>query len=394
MLEQLSKKDLHTLTTLQISSIISGNEINVLVNVLKSATNLDDLELKIKDSSSDDVKCLVDQMKQISGLRKLTLHCSSPASSIKVLLSGLIDIAASISLRLLFKEVDAEGVLALGSGLELHMNTSITNLDLTNSSIGLEGATSLANGLRHLTKLEALNLSHNNIGRECFNSLCNSLQYLTLLWDLELSHNDINDDDASSLGHVLQHLTRFGLMSYLDLSHNNIGLGMSHLVSGLRGLTNIVMLDLSHNNISSDGATSLAHTFQYFTNLEWLYLSHNNIGADGMTGLAGGLLHLTKVEMLDISHNNIDLEGAITIITSLKGCQLSTLAIKKGVYQSRNVIIVRGLVSPDNTTAIADLVAAAESEKQKRTLDLGFKEIHIPRKGWFRRAFNKLKIFS
>ena len=176
LLELLSKKDVHTLRTLQISSIISGNEINMLVNVLKSATNLIKLELKIKDNSPDDVKCLVDQMKQISGLWQLTLHCSSPASIIKVLLSGLRSISASVLLKLSFEEVDAEGVLALGSGLELHKNTKIIALNLTNSSISLEGATGLANGLRHLTQLEILHLSHNNIGQECFNSLCIGLQ--------------------------------------------------------------------------------------------------------------------------------------------------------------------------------------------------------------------------
>ena len=394
LLEELSKKDLHTLDMLKISSVISGNEINMLVNVLKSATNLEGLELKIKDGSPDDVKCLVDQMKQISGLRRLRLHCSSPASSIKVLLSGLVGIAASASLWLSFEEVDVEGVLALGSGLELHANTRIKKLNLTNSSIGLEGATGLENGLRHLSKLRTLNLSHNNIGRQCFNSLCNGLQYLTSLLDLDLSHNDISDVDTSSLGHILQHLTR---LRNLDLSHNNIGLGMSRLVSGLQCLTYIRELNLSHNNISSDGATSLAHTFQYLTNLSQLYLSHNNIGPDGMTSLAGGLLHLTELWWLDISHNNIDLEGAITIITSLKGCHelyKADINLEDEHHAWNGDIIVHGLVSPDNTTAIADLVAAAESEKQKRTLDLGFKKIHIPRKGWFRRAFNKLKIFS
>ena len=390
LLEELSKKDLHTLYRLGIYSIISGNEMNMLVNVLKSATNLKFLGLKIKDNSPDDVKCLVDQMNQISGLCLLTVHCSSPASNIKVLLSSLSGITV---LLLLFEEVDAEGVVALGSGLELHTNTMIINLSLTNSSIGLEGATGLVNGLRHLTKLFSLNLSHNNIGQECFNSLCNGLQYLTSLSDLDLSHNDINDVDASSLSHILQHLT---MLICLDLSHNNIGLGISHLVSGLQRLTGIGFLFLSHNNISSDGATSLAHTFQYLTNLIWLDVSHNNIGPDGMTSLAGGLMHLTKLETLDISHNNIDLEGAKTIITSLKGChELGRAVINiEDEYHKRDGIIVHGLVSPDNTTAIADLETAAESEKQERMLDLGFKKICIPRSGWFWRAFNKLKIFS
>ena len=399
LLEQLTLKDLHSLEHLQISSIISGNEINMLVNVLNSATNLKSLKLKIKDNSPDDVKCLVDQMKQISGLCQLTLHYSSSASSIKVLISGLRGIAASASLKLSFEEVDAEGVLALCSGLELYTNSDIRHLDLTNSSIGQEGATGLANGLQHLTILETLHLSHNNIGCECFNSLCNGLQYLTSLQDLDLSHNDINDDEASSSGQVLQHLTR---LRELDLSHNNIVLGMSCLVSGLQCLTNIDKLDLSHNSINSDGATSLARIFQYLTNLHQLYLSHNNIGPDGMTSLAGGLLHLTTLWFLDISHNNIDLEGAITIITSLKECHELCKAVINienehsawSVIPFCSRIIVHGLVSPNNTTAIADLVAAAESVKQDRILYLGFKEIYISCTGWFWRVFNILKILS
>ena len=419
VLQQLSNKDLNSLDTLEIYCIIGGNKINMLVDVLKSATNLKFLELKIKNVSPENSKCLVDQMKHIPCLYSLTLHFSSPASSIKVLLNSLIGTAASVLLRLLFEEVDAEGVLALGSGLELHTKTNIRTLNLTNSSIGPEGATHLANGLRHLIKLETLHLSYNNVGCECFKSLFNGLQYLSSLWDLDLSHNDINDYDASSLGRALQHLIKLryldlshnniglgishlvsGLqgLTYihlLNLSHNNIGLGISHLVSGLQGLTYIHLLNLSHNNISSDGAASLAHTFQYLTNLTELKLSHNKIGPDGMNSLADGLVHLTKLMSLCVSHNNIDLEGAKAIITSLKGCHELYIAVINldDAHNAWSGIIVHGLVSPDNTTTIADLVASAESEKQDRTLDLGFKEIHIPRKGWFWRAFSKFKIF-
>ena len=114
-----------------------------------------------------------------------------------------------------------------------------------------------------------------------------------------------------------------------------------------------------------------------------------------MTSLAGGLWHLTELRWLDIPHNNIDLEGAKTIINSLKGYKLYMAVINtEDEYYTRNGIVVHGLVSPDNTSAIADLVAAAESEKQERRLDLGFEKLHIPRNGSFRRAFNMLKIFS
>ena len=118
---------MYALKNLEISSNIPSNEISMLVNVLKSATSLIFLKLKIENITPDETKCLVDQIKQITHLEWFKLHCSSPASSIKVLLSGLVGIAASTSLWLSFKEVDAEGVLALGGGLELHTNTNNIN---------------------------------------------------------------------------------------------------------------------------------------------------------------------------------------------------------------------------------------------------------------------------
>ena len=344
LLEQLSQINLSKLKDLKIYLTIHGNEVVMLINILK-ATNLDWLTLGIKNIGPGDAERLVDQMKHFTKLEHLILDISAPPKSINVLVKGLSFVTNVYCLQLLLKALDAEGALALGSGLQLH--TNITILDLSKSSIGSVGAAGLAKGLQHLTELYTLNLSHNNIENEGFNSLCIGLQYLTSLMNLDISHNDINADDKT-------------------------------LFASLQVLTRLNTLDLSHNKLGSDGATSLACALQHLTDLGDLKLSHNNIGPDGMTSLAGGLLHLTVLLHLDISHNNIDLEGAKTIITSLKGCHdLQNAIINSEWIRSCSEIVVCDLVSPDNTTAIADLVAAAESEEQKRTLDLGFKVIHI-----------------
>ena len=202
--------------------------------------------------------------------------------------------------------------------------------------------------------------------------VCGMDYNLNSLERLHLSHNNIVDDDIKFLANSLQHLTR---LSYLTLSHMNFGSGWSCLVE-LRHLTNLKYLDLSHNDINSDRAASLACALQYLTTLINLYLSHNNIGPDGMTALSKGLLYL------DLSHNDIDLEGAKAVITSLKGCHhlyCAAINTEDELYLGP-AIIVHGLISPDNTSAIADLAAAAECEKTKRALDLGFKIIDIPPK--------------
>ena len=100
-----------------------------------------------------------------------------------------------------------------------------------------------------------------------------------------------------------------------------------------------------------------------------------------MTALSKGLLYLTNLHILNLSHNDIDLEGAKAVITSLKGCHHLHYAIINTEHEyPQSGIIVHGLLSPDNTSAIADLVAAAECKKRERTLHLGFKTIRIPAK--------------
>ena len=376
LLAQLSEKNLHNLNTLYIYSPIYGKHLFMLINILKSATNLFNISLRIKDFGPDEAEGLVGQLKQLSSLGSLDLSATSAPNSIHILVKALSSLSNGPNITLSFEDVDKEGALALGSALQLHTSTKLRRLHLGNSNIGPEGVTGLANGLRCLTALSTLILDNNEIRCDGFNSLWNGLQYLNSLEILCLSQNNIVDDDIKLLVNSLQHLTR---LFDLTLSHMNLGSDWSCLVE-LRHLTNISMLDLSHNDINSDGAASLACTLQYLTTLKTLYLSHNNIGPAGMTALSKGLLYLTNLRDLDLSHNDIDLEGAKAVITSLKGCHhldCANINHEHEGYQMRG-IFVHDLISPDNTSAIADLVAAAECEETERKLDLGFKTIRIP----------------
>ena len=364
------------LKILYLSPPIYGKEMFLLINILKSATNLETITLRIKDFGPDEAEGLVRPLKQLSSLRVFRLHSTASPNSIHVLVKGLSSLSNEPSIRLSFEHVDTEGALALGSALQFHTSTNLYALKLCNSNIGPEGVTGLANGLRCLTALSFLILIDNEIRCDGFNSLWNGIRYLNSLKVLRLSQNDIVDDDIKFLANSFQHLT---WLLYLTLSHMNLGSGWTCLVE-LRHLTNITEIDLSHNDINSDGAASLACALEYLTTLKKLFLTHNNIGPDGMTALSKGLLYLTNLIVLYLSHNDIDLEGATAIITSLKGCHDLNYAIinTKGNSYPVYAIVVHGLTSPDNTSAIADLVAAAKCEKRKRTLDLGFKIIDIP----------------
>ena len=71
--------------------------------------------------------------------------------------------------------------------------------------------------------------------------------------------------------------------------------------------------------------------------------------------------------------------AAKAVLTSLKKCdQLHKLTIKKSDGGSCTDIVILGLVSPDDTATISELVEAAQHENKTRTLNLGFKTIEVP----------------
>ena len=378
LLERLSEKDLCKLKTLEIPFKICGNKVNILSKILKSATNLNILIIKLKNIDCDSTKCFIDDLKHLTSLKYLELSCSSPPPSIKELVCGL-QCLTKTEFHLSFEDVDTEGALALGCGLQLCTSFSPYGLHLINTRSGQKREffgllTYHQNSLDIPNKLHLLSVSHNNIGCELFNILSNNLLNCTSLYILDLSHHDISAGGTKPLASLLQCHKE---LLCLDLSHDNFE--MSDLVQGLQCLTGLRCLDLSHSNIGSDGAASLACAMRYLTKLSYLSLSHNNIGSDGMIALARGLSCLTKLNFLNVSHNNIDFEGTKAVITSLKGCYyLFRAIINKKDERYQDGIVVHDLISPDNTRAIAELKAAAECKNRMTKLDLGFKLIEIP----------------
>ncbi len=141
-------------------------------------------------------------------------------------------------------------------------------------------------------------------------------------------------------------------------------------------------MDLSHNNIGPSGTVSLAKALHSLTEIYILYLSHNNIDLSGAVNLANILHHLTELEALNLSHNDIDLHSAISVITKSKNSPYLShinLGTDTEDYHTKG-IHVRGLVSPEDNTAITDLMAATQHPTMQKTLHLGFNlppsEIH------------------
>ena len=113
------------LKILYLSPPIYGKEIFMLINILKSATNLETITLRIQDFGPDEAEGLVGPLKQLSSLRVFRLRSTVSPNSIHVLVKGLSSLSNEPEITLSFEAFDTEGALALGSALQFHTSTHL-----------------------------------------------------------------------------------------------------------------------------------------------------------------------------------------------------------------------------------------------------------------------------
>ena len=229
-------------------------------------------------------------------------------------LSQVLTVNTSLTtLNLTWTSIGAERANSLSQALAA--NTSLTTLDLSHNTIGVEGATSLSQALAVNTSLTTLDLSRNFIGAEGATSLFQALAVNTSLTTLHLSWNSIGAEGATSLSQALAGNTS---LTTLNLSYNSIGAeGANSLFQSLAVNTSLTTLDLSYNFIGAEGATSLSQALAVNTSLTTLDLSGNSIGAEGATSLSQALAVNTSLTTLNLSDNFLGDEGAASLSQAL-----------------------------------------------------------------------------
>ena len=229
-------------------------------------------------------------------------------------LSQVLTVNTSLTtLNLTWTSIGAEGANSLS--LALTVNTSLTTLVCSGNSIGAEGATSLFQALAVNTSLTTLDLSGNSIGAEGATSLFQALAVNTSLTTLDLSGNSIGAEGATSLSQALAGNTS---LTTLNLSYNFIGAkGATSLSQALAVNTSLTTLDLSGNSIGAEGATSLSQALAVNTSLTTLNLSDNFLGDEGATSLSQALAVNTSLSTLNLSFNFIGAEGAASLSQTL-----------------------------------------------------------------------------
>jgi Ran GTPase-activating protein (RanGAP) involved in mRNA processing and transport len=135
---------------------------------------------------------------------------------------------------------------------------SLKRLNLSDNSIGNEGATILADGLMHLHSLKTLDVAGNSIGHDGISVLAPALASLQSLEVLNLARNLIGDDELQAL---VEGMSNHCSISKLNLSYNRsiTSLGVVSLSALLRSDScSLSDLSLYGIRIGNDGAAALA----------------------------------------------------------------------------------------------------------------------------------------
>ena len=209
----------------------------------------------------------------------------------------------------------------------LSVNTTLTNLNLSNDRIGDSGAGSLSRALAVNTTLTHLNLSGNRIGDSGAGYLSDALAINTTLTNLNLCDNRLGDSRAGSLSKALTVNTA---LTHLDLSENSIGyFGAGSLSKAVTVNTALTHLNLSENMISDSGAGSLFKALKENATLTVLNLSWNGIGDSGVGFLSDALTGNITLTHLNLSSNEIGdfdagfLSKGLAVNTTLTDLNLS-----------------------------------------------------------------------
>ena len=182
--------------------------------------------------------------------------------------------------------IGEDGIARLATALQA--NTTMKILDIRNNhGIAVNGAKSLGRALSVNSSLEELNISDTSIGDRGVAHIAHALQTNTTMKVLDVSNCGISYKGAESLARTLSFNSS---LEELNISYTSIGdEGVAYIASALQTNTTMKVLNVNHCGISCQGAESLARALAASSSLERLYINSNEVGDDGIAHIATAL---------------------------------------------------------------------------------------------------------
>ena len=270
LLGHIEKAEIYSLGSLDISFQICDSGTDVLCIVLQRAKNIDNLVLNIGHYYPLFGSSLSEVINDCTKLSRLSISYAGTSECIKSFVSSLQSCLKH--LRLLFDGLDQQSIQALGDGF-VSLLVDRLDLKISASYFDKDSLSLLVSNLQHVQSLH-LDLSRNGIDSSAIAHMARKCEK-TGLQQLSLSSNGIGTEGAISLAEGLKFMSR---LEELNLSNNNIGpTGTSAIAKELKSVSKLKWLDISHNAIGSRGATELVDNLCFVPGLEYINLVHNNV---------------------------------------------------------------------------------------------------------------------
>ena len=261
------------------------------------------------------VAALAEAIQRNSTLTDLDLSDSSIADAGATALAEAIQTNSTLTVLHLSENIIADaGATALAKAIQ--RNSMLTVLDLSDNGIADGGATALAEAIQTNSSLRVLDLSDNRIADAGATALAEAIQTNSTLAVLHLSENIIADAGATALAKAIETKSTLTL---LCLNNNRISdAGATALAKAIQRNSMLTVLDLSDNGIADGGATALAEAIQTNSTLTALHLSGNGIADAGATALAKAIQRNSMLTVLDLSDNGIADGGATALAEAIQ----------------------------------------------------------------------------
>jgi len=279
-----------------------------IMTVIKSLVNLTYLNLSNNGICDEDIKLLMEYLKENKNLKTLILNKNNLTSS-----SGFY-IADSLS-----------------------KNTILEEIYLSNNKVNENGLNSLINILLNKNKsITTLDLSYNNLQQENIISIGDFLSSNPNLKYLDLSGNSIEEQSANLFGISLKKNTN---LNVIKLNKCNLNENSSPQILNFMSLTKIYKIELNDNQFGEMGPLIILNKLKATSSLKEISFQTCEITPNLLTSISQILKDCKNLEYIDLRNNSFPDQQIKDFCNKLKNSNIQIIFSKDKLSANANKII-------------------------------------------------------
>ena len=266
-----------------------------IMTVIKSLINLTYLDLSNNGICDEDIKLLMEYLKENKNLKTLILNKNNITSS-----SGFY-IADTLSKNTILEEIylgynkiNENGLNSLINIL-LNKNKSITTLDLSYNNLQQENIISIGDFLSSNPNLKYLDLSGNSIEEQSANLFGISLKKNTNLNVIKLNQCNLNEESSPQ---ILNFMSKTKIYK-IELNDNKFGkMGPLIILNQLRANLSLKEISLQTCEITPNLLNSIYQILKDWKNLEYMDLRNNSFPDEQIKDFCNKLKDNNKIKII------------------------------------------------------------------------------------------------